>query len=433
MASRRALVLGGYGLIGSAVMRALRAAGYEVAGVGRSRRAALMSDPEAEWIIRDIAALATEDWRRLSAGAHVVVNAAGALQDGARDDLEAIHVRMIERLVAATGGRAVRIVQISAAGASQSASSAFFRTKARGDAIIAAGAHDWTILRPTLVLSPHAYGGTALLRAAAALPLCLPRLLPGAQVQTVFVGDVAAAVVACADGHVRAGTIADLTEPQARPFGDLLVRIRRWQGFGDAPFRPRIPERVVDLAGRCADLLGHLGWRSPLRSTAIRALREGVRGDPAPWIAAGGSPCRGLEATLAALPATAQERLFARFYLALPLAIATLALFWGVSGLLALADISRAAAILTDRGASTGLAGFTAIGGAIADICLGLAILVRPLARRAALGMVALSLAYLAASLPLAPDLWSDPLGPMVKVVPAGVLAFLVWFLMEER
>ncbi|MEM8850183.1 MAG: DoxX-like family protein, partial [Pseudomonadota bacterium] len=54
-------------------------------------------------------------------------------------------------------------------------------------------------------------------------------------------------------------------------------------------------------------------------------------------------------------------------------------------------------------------------------------------ARRAALGMVALSGAYLLGSLIFAPDLWADPLGPMVKVIPALVLAALVWLLLEER
>ncbi|MEZ5722597.1 MAG: hypothetical protein R3D59_13925 [Paracoccaceae bacterium] len=41
-----------------------------------------------------------------------------------------------------------------------------------------------------------------------------------------------------------------------------------------------------------ADLMGRLGWRSPLRSTAIAALEAGVTGDPRAWAAAGRAPCR---------------------------------------------------------------------------------------------------------------------------------------------
>jgi uncharacterized protein YbjT (DUF2867 family) len=163
-------------------------------------------------------------------GVDVVVNASGALQDGAGDDLEAIHVTAVARLVEAAVGTSLRIIQISAAGVSPSASTAFFRTKARGDAIVSS-AKEWVILRPTLVLSPEAYGGTALLRAVAALPLILPRVLPEAQVQTVYVGDIAAAVVAAAKREVPSGTIADLTEREARSFPDLVAAVRRWQGW----------------------------------------------------------------------------------------------------------------------------------------------------------------------------------------------------------
>lgn len=66
-------------------------------------------------------------------------------------------------------------------------------------------------------------------------------------------------------------------------------------------------------------------------------------------------------------------------------------------------------------------------------MALGLAILWRPWAKRAAVGMVGLSGGYLLGSVVVAPDLWADPLGPMVKVLPGMALAALVWLLMEER
>ena len=90
---------------------------------------------------------------------------------------------------------------------------------------------EWVILRPTLVIARDAYGGTALLRAAAALPLVGPRLFTDARVQTVAVDDVAAAVVAASRGLIAAGTVADLTEDFGRSFVDTLAAVRRWQGF----------------------------------------------------------------------------------------------------------------------------------------------------------------------------------------------------------
>ena len=414
-------------------MRALAAAGFATTGIGRSRTAASAAAPSADWVIRDIPFITTEEWRGLLADIDVVVNASGALQDGARDNLESIHVKAMTKLVEAVAGMNIRIVQISAAGASTNASTAFFRTKARGDEIISSQASDWVILRPTLVLSHEAYGGTALLRATAALPSVMPKVLPHAQVQTVYVEDVAAAVVAAAKGEVPSGTVADLTETETRSFPDLVAAMRRWQGWPPPAFSPTVPPAVISAAGKVADALGHLGWRSPLRSNALKALGNGISGDPEAWRTAGGRPCRSLEETLALLPATRQERLFARAYFAIPLAIGTLAFFWCLSGIITLLDPSRAMSVLIDRGVASWAIDLTVIGGAIADVLLGLAILWRPWTQRAVVGMLCLCAIYLIGSLVFAPDLWMDPLGPMIKVFPAMILAAMVWLLVEER
>ncbi|MFV0294694.1 MAG: SDR family oxidoreductase, partial [Hyphomicrobiaceae bacterium] len=418
---------------GSACMKALAEAGFEVTGIGRSRRSAMALDPSGRWIIRDLPTITVADWRDLLSGADVIVNASGALQDGGQDDLEAIHVTAISRLVEAAAEMALRIIQISAAGVSDHASTAFFRTKARGDAIISNAAQDWVILRPTLVLSHDAYGGTALLRAAAALPLVLPRIMPGTLVQTMYVGDVAKAVVAAAKGDVPTGTIADLTETDARSFPELLSIVRRWQGWPPPLLTLPVPSVLLRIAASGADLLGHLGWRSPLRATALRALADGIRGDAATWETAGGAPCRSLGDTLALLPATRQDRVFARAYFGLPLAIGTLALFWCLSGFITLGNPARAMAVLSGRGAGSWISGAAVMGGAVADLVLGFAILWRAWARRAALGMIGLSCVYLIGSIALTPDLWADPLGPMVKVFPGMALAAMVWLLLEDR
>lgn len=424
----RVLVLGGYGLIGWACMRALQDDGLKVVGMGRSRQRAMRCDPDASWIIRDITSIETQEWVQILADFDVVVNASGALQDGARDSLQAIHVRAVQSLVLASAQSEVRIVQISAAGVSLDSSTAFFRTKAQGDAIIQDQAADWVILRPTLVLSSEAYGGTALLRAAAALPVIRPVIFPDAQVQTVHIDDVADAVVRAAKGEVASGTIADLTEPGSHSFPDLVAKVRRWQGW-DRATPLNIPNWAIKLTGKCADMLGHLGWRSPLRTSALLALEDGIRGDASGWP----YPCRSLNASLAQIPATRQERLFARAYLMVPLAIGTLSVFWVFSGLIGLIETESAQKTLTDRGTSPLFAVVSVGGGIVADLILGLAVLWRRLARPAALGMVGLSFAYLIGAAVMTPDLWLDPLGPMVKVFPGITLALFVWMMVEDE
>ncbi|WP_346912969.1 SDR family oxidoreductase [uncultured Roseibium sp.] len=433
MTAGKAYVLGGYGFIGASCIRALKRAGYDVTGVGRSLEAGLASDPGISWLERDIARTDAATWKQDLADADVVINASGALQDGARDSLKAIHETAVAELIAALKGSDTRFIQISAAGVAEEASTDFFQTKARGDALIAASDLNWIVLRPVLVIGPEAYGGTALLRASAAMPGISFAIQTGVPVQTVFVEDLAAAVVQAASGELGAGFIADLTEDEPVSFGELTSRIRAWLGYKPWRYVLPVPDAVVRLIGRCADALGWLGWRSPLRTNALKALAEGIVGDPSEWKKRGGRHLRSLEETLQAMPATPQERMFSRLFLLLPAAIAALALFWVLSGLFGFISFGEAAAVLTDKGVSDAVAGAAVLGGSVIDIGLGLAILNRKWTRRASLGMLVVSLAYLIGGSLIAPELWADPLGPLVKVLPAMVLALFPALLLERR
>ncbi len=429
----RVVVLGAYGLIGSAVMRRLARAGYQVTGVGRSGIAAGKSDAQADWQIFDIAEMTVDGWQAILEDVDVVVNASGALQNGGRDNLKAIHETALSRLADALAGTETLFVQISAAGVSEKASTEFFRSKARGEAALCASGTRHIILRPTLVMAPAAYGGTALLRAAASLPFVLPGILPNSRVQTVHIDDLTEAVQAAADGRIPPGTIADVTGPDDHNLRTILEKIRRWQGIGNAWITLPIPNWALRPVSVLADLAGWLGWRSPLRSTAIRALADGVQGDPGTLGKAGGPACRPLDETLRDLPSTLQERWFARAYLLFPLAVLTLSFFWTLTGVLGLVSFGQAQAIFTDRGWSPQAAGLAVAAGSAIDIALGLLILWRSRLRRATLGMIAVSLAYLLGATLFTPDLWADPLGPLVKIMPTMTLCLFVLAFSDNR
>lgn len=431
---KKVLVLGGYGLIGEAVVGRLVRDGHQVTGLGRDIGDAKRRWPAVGWIAADMSKLlAAEDWLPIVAGMDVVVNAAGALQDGPRDRLDAIHRGAVMALVTACERADVsRFVQISAIGADVASTDVFFSTKARGDKAVASSSLEWTILRPGLVIAPAAYGGTALLRALAAFPGFIPAVMARQPIQTVAVADVMEAVSRAVAGSLPPHTAVDLVETDARSLADVLVAFRAWLGLPPAGVVP-MPAFLGRIAAGVADGLGLLGWRSPLRSAALAALARGVTGNPISWNKISDQPLLPLEATLANMPAHVQERWFARLWLAKPVVFGCLSLFWLASGIIALVRQDEAANILVSRGVPVNFAYFSVLAGSAADILVGAAVLVRPFARPALLAMIAITLFYLAASTLLAPELWLAPLGPLVKTIPMLCLVLVALAVLDER
>lgn len=430
----KVLVLGGYGLIGSSIVRALGDARHGVVGLGRSPEKGLALFPDVRWIGADIGALLTpDDWALHLVGVEAVVNASGALQSGPRDNLAAMQRDAIVALVAACERAGVQhFVQISAPGASADAQTEFLRTKAAADQALRNSSLKWTIFKPGLVISPVAYGGTSLLRMVAAFPIIQPVALAKAQAQTVDVGEVADAVVlALFESSLVRGEF-DLVEPDAPTVEQIILSLRKWLGFGEPRFVWRLPDFVVIFIGWLADIAGLLGWRAPLRSTAVKVLLRDVSGDPAPWEKATGRMVRSLSKTLAALPATPQERLYARLKLLFPFAVVLLAGFWIVSGIIGFIS-HRAATSLVEQQLGTELASALVYLGSVLDIVIGIGILFRKSFVWACLAAVGLSLSYLAIGSFVTPHIWADPMGSFVKVIPGIGLALMLASMGDER
>jgi len=431
----RVLVLGGYGLIGLEVVRQLHAAGHRVTGLARAAATGRRLFPRARWVAADIGRLdEARHWREFLQDTDVVVNASGVLQSGARDDPRAVQETAIVALIRACESAGVaRFVQISAPGARPDSATEFMRSKARADARLKRSGIAWTILRPGLVVGRGAYGGTALIRMLAGFPLVQPLLLGERKLRTVALTEVAEAVCRAAAGRLPARTDADLVEPEERAMRQLVRDFRAWLGVPPPRLTLTLPVWLGFAIARIGDGLGYLGWRPPLRTTAMRILDEGLQGDPKPWRALNGGGFSPLERTLAAMPATVQERWFARLWLAMPLMVGTLAAFWLLSGGIALARLEQSAAIFAGSALPHALALPAVVAGAALDLLLGAAILFRRKARGACLGMVVVTLCYLAAGTMLRPELWADPLGPLVKTIPAMVLALVTALVLEER
>jgi uncharacterized protein YbjT (DUF2867 family) len=431
----RILVTGAYGLIGSAVLARLHREGHALIGAGRAIEEARRRLPYARWIVADFGRLTSAPaWQPLLSGIDAVVNCVGVLQDSARDELRVVQLDATCALFDACASIGVRrVIQISAAGVDAAGPTPFSRTKAQADAYLQGLALDWVILRPALVLSPAAYGGTAMLRGLAGFPFVTPVAGPESRVQVVSVDDVADTVALCVRTSAPAKVTWDLAHPRIHTLGEIVSAFRAWHGF--APVRQLAVPRFLAMAvTQGADLAGLFGWRSPARSTALAQLSAGVVGDPSLWIRATSIDPKDLATILAERPAAVQDRWYARLYWLKPVAILALAMFWIATGMVALSS-GRAAAInhLVQAGLAPTLATWTVSISSLLDVVLGLALCVRRIARPALLAMLAVSAIYVLVASLIAPQLWLDPLGPYVKIVPALVATVFTLAVIDER
>lgn len=430
----RVLVLGAYGLIGSAVARRLLADGFAVTGLGRDAAAAQRVLPGVEWVIQDLADLCdAAAWIPVLSDIDMVVNCAGALQDGAADRLDTVHSDMVQALSQACRSGDVGLVQISAIGVHRDASTAFMRSKSRGDEAVRNADIRYWIFRPGLVLAPTAYGGSVLLRMLAAVPLVQPLAHADAPIQTVCVADVARIVSMALQGRIAPGAECDLVEDKPHALRDILKAYRAWLGLTQARWEINLPRWLLWLTAISADALGYLGWRSPLRRSAMTVLSEGVTGDPNGLKDLGVANLSGLNDTLSAASATVEDRLFARMALLMPVIVGVLFCFWLASGLIGLWKIDPAARVLEDAGWPAGWAVASVVFWSGVDIAVAALVLIRKYAALACLAMVGVSAIYLASATVTVPGLWADPLGPLVKIVPSMMLALVARVTLETR
>jgi uncharacterized protein YbjT (DUF2867 family) len=437
--TRKILVLGASGLIGRFVTDELRARGFGVVGIAR-RFSASQKTSSLDLEMPVVSMDSTELAEVIEGHAiDVVVNCLGVLQDGPGSDTRDVHRDFVDRLLRAirANGRAILLVHISIPGATEEDRTPFSRSKREAERLIAAFGIPYAILRPGLVIAPSAYGGSAMLRALAALPLDVSEAESKTPLQPVAVEDIAATIawLASRDGTDKtAGAVTwDLMQPQPVTLGRVIEQFRASFGTTDMP-RIGLPAFMLDVGTKLGDLASLFGWTPPMRSTAIAELRRGVRGDPKPWMLATGIVPKTVAQMAGERSATIQDKWFARLFLIKALVIASLVVFWVVSGFIALViSYDAAAKILASHAFPPSLAGPITVGTSLMDMGIGLLIAFR---RTCAAGLtlgVAASLGYMLGAAILTPDLWVEPLGALVKTGPAIVLMLVALLILDSR
>ncbi len=428
----RILVLGATGLIGSAVCARAIAEGHAVVAAIRPGSETRPVGVESVVEIDIAGATDLSDWEPHLDDIDAVVNCAGVLQSGPDQSPQAVHCAAVAALGEACVERRIRrLVHFSAIGVDRATPSEFSESKAAGDAALMREDLDWVVLRPSVVLGAGASGAGSLFRGLAALPV-LPLMPDTGPLQVVQLADVTRTVMFFLDPSAPGQVVLELAGPERLTFADVVAAHRRWLGWRPARRIP-LPAWLAALLYKAGDFAGRLGWRPALRTNARREIVRGAVGDPGPWRKLSGIAPATLVHALATRPASAQERWFARMFFLKPVIFIVLGLFWLGTGLVSLGpgfDIGRKLLVTAGMPA---LAGPGVIAGAVADIIVGGGMLYRPTARYALYGGIALSVFYMITGTLMLPELWRDPLGPMMKIWPILALNVVALMILDER
>jgi uncharacterized protein YbjT (DUF2867 family) len=208
---KRILVLGGTGLVGRDVCEKAGQLQCRVTVPTRRLESAkkIQSLPWVDPIeadIHDEAALT-----RLVRGHDAVVNLVAILH-GNQAAFSKVHVELVQKLVRACNAAGVhRVVHVSALGAAADAKSMYQRSKAQGEAVLAASKLDVTILRPSLIFGSGDQSINLFARLQARLPF-IPLGGADARFQPVWVEDVAQAIVTLLRDRKEVGVAGDQGE-----------------------------------------------------------------------------------------------------------------------------------------------------------------------------------------------------------------------------
>lgn len=427
----KVLVAGAAGLIGAAVCARLAQESHTVIGAGRGKPPVRPFSVSA-WVSLDFAKATAEDWRLHLAGVDAVVNCVGVLQDNPREDTRAAHVVGPTALFAACAEAGVRrAVHFSAIGVDRHQASAFSATKLRGDEALMALPLEWVILRPSVVLGPSAFGASALFRGLAALPW-LPLMSDTGDLQVIALEDVTDTVSFFVRPEAPSRVAVELAGPERLSLAGVVATYRGWMGWRPARHL-QMPRWASTLLYKLGDLVSALGWRPPVRTTVMREIAHGAVGDPRAWTEMTGIQPMRLERSLALRPAGVQERWFAKLYLFKPVLFVIIVSFWILTGVISLTTGFPSGVDLMVRARSGFLAAPGVVAGAAADILVGLAIAYRPTTFYGLWAAIALAAFYIAAGTILLPELWNEPLGPLLKIWPILAAHGVALAILKER
>lgn len=423
------LLTGATGFIGQHLLRGLLAENHQVTICCRNATQLQRQFPTLKAVEMDFANVScSDDWLEHLQHIDAVINAVGIIAASPKAGFEQVHYLAPAALFKACAQMRVnKIVQISALGAELNATTEYFTTKAKADALLQSLDLDWLIFKPSLVFGAGAKS-LGLLTAMAALPVT-PVLDDGKQaLQPVAIEDLQQAVLLALKPGAPTRQIINAVGPQPLRFIALMQLLATRLG---RPLKPlRIPGSSLSALAPLAVALNE----PILNKQSIGMLRQGNTADAKTFADFLGRSPAGIEQALLSTPASQAERWHARLYFLRPLLNIGIALVWLWAGIVS-AFVYPAAdsyQMLESVGITGVWAPLTLYGASAADFALGIAMLRRWRLRLIVGLQIGIMLAYTLVISFCLPEFWLHPFGPLIKNLPL-LTAILVLLIIEEE
>lgn len=249
MGRRIATVFGGSGFLGRHIVKRLAEQGYTVRAAVRDVEDAMHLKPygnPGDIILQACNIRDPKMVARSVEGADVVFNLVGILAQWSKQTFNAVHVEGAANIARACSDEGIEnLIHVSALGANTDCEAEYGRTKATGEKAVLDEYPSATILRPSVMFGPedgffNKFAG--IMRFTPALPVIGSPLIPqvkfengeldinlygdgGAQLQPVYVGDVAQAAVNAIDNEAAKGRTFELGGPEVMSFMGIMKRL----------------------------------------------------------------------------------------------------------------------------------------------------------------------------------------------------------------
>lgn len=411
----RILIAGATGFIGASLVASLGARGHAVVACVRRSTRGLPAE------VRTIAVDYRRDtsvhaWLPRLAGIDVVINAVGILRESRDAAFEVLHHRAPAALFQACEQAGVRrVIQISALGADQDAVSGYHRSKHAADEVLRAKNVDWTIVQPSVVFGTNG-ASTKLFTMLASLPF-VPLVGAGDQcLQPVHIDNLDELIVKLIEQDLAIRQTLPAVGPEPITMRNMLAGYRRALGLRPTFFVP-IPLALIRPAARIGDVV-KVGALST--ETLTMLLRHNV-GNPRQIASVLGRSPRALSEFISP-PFAAVLRMRALGSWLRPLLYLAIAFMWISAGLVSWFSAKQQGLILLGAlDLPPNVAEFALASACAIDVGLGIATLIMPTQMLWLIQLIVMVF-YTAALSWVAPQLWLDPFGPLVKNIPIAVV-----------